>query len=141
MLAEIRASAFTGADPSRLALVNVAGSPAMSADTDAVAALLNSGRRLDGLQVVIKGAERVDDTPGQRGAGGITGMPAEGKVPSDTVTIAAHAEVSGYHQVEDDGTPVPGWLPAVTQDLVFVLRDDGGGWRIYAVHEPGNGER
>ncbi|WP_162149104.1 hypothetical protein, partial [Arthrobacter sp. H41] len=72
---------------------------------------------------------------------GEPGPPADGMILPESVSIAARAAVSGYTQVTDDGTPVSGWMPAETQDLVFVLRNDGGGWKIYSVHEPEYDER
>lgn len=140
-LATVRASAFTEADPSLLDVVNVADSPAMSADAEAVSALSEAGRRLDGLRITIEDAERLGDATGSPAEGREAGIPVDGTGEPDAASIAARAAVSGYTRVRDDGTPVSVWMPAEIQDLVFVLRNDGGGWKIYSVHEPAGDER
>ncbi|MBG6218064.1 serine/threonine protein kinase [Arthrobacter sp. CAN_A6] len=140
-LAEVRASAFTEADPSLLDVVNVADSPAMSADAEAVSALSESGRRLDGLRITIEDAERLGKATGFRAEGRGAGIPVDGTEEPVAASVAARAAVSGYTRVGDDGTPGSVWLPAETQELVFVLRNDGGGWKIYSVHESAGDER
>ncbi len=125
-LAALRAEAFARADPALLARVNAAGSPAMEADSAQVTTLARAGGRLAGLRITIA-APRPVALPAPEGPGWDA---------VSTEAVAATAEVSAHTETDTSGRPVSAPAAPSRQELVFILRDDGGGWRIHSVHEP-----
>ncbi|MHA7281207.1 serine/threonine-protein kinase [Arthrobacter sp. MDT2-2] len=140
-LADLRASAFTTADTAVLTTVDVEGSPALSADRKAVAALADSGRNLHGLSIDIRdpvvlseadlvAAPAVADLPGVAGAPGGT----------QVSLIRATAALSSYTEraastPQADAEPSP-LMAAGQQELIFVLWKSGSAWQIHSVVSP-----
>ena len=144
-LAVRRAAAFTNANPSMLEDVNVEGSPAMSADREAVTVLADSGRRLQDLSITIRDpvsltAEEISALPG------LATLPAVAEVPAgtDTSLIRATAALSSYTEAAAMATSATEQNPeqnpqrdpvmaADRQELIFILWDSGDGWKIHSV--------
>ena len=127
-LAALRAEAYATADPSLLGRVNTDGSPAMESDAAGVATLAAAGGRLAGLRITIVDPRPVDpaDLPAL--------LPPDGSGVR-TQTVAATAEVSAHTETDSAGAAVSARAEPRRQELVFVLRDDGLGWRIQSVHD------
>ena len=140
-LAALRARAFAEADPDLLTMVDVAGSPAMSADLEAVGALAETGRTLRGLSIDIRDpaaltAAELADLPALASLAAVTGPP-----PATEVSVVrATAALSSY--TETGPTPAPrqsGPSPLVAagqQELMFILWSSADGWRIHSVVAP-----
>ncbi|MHA7295031.1 serine/threonine-protein kinase [Arthrobacter sp. HLT1-21] len=134
-LSKVREHAYETADPALLQLVNVRGSTAMAADSQAVAELASRGHILAGLTI-----ELTDVAPAT--SPGPAGNPETGwgDDAAATAVLIATATTSGYTEVVAGGTQ-PGNVEQtqsspVTQQLFFVLEQEDGRWRIRAVHEP-----
>jgi hypothetical protein len=126
-LAALRAAAYAAADTALLDRVNAAGSPAMESDSARVAALARAGGRLAGLRITVTGprpAELPVPHPAGPEAAGVR-----------TAAVAATAQVSAHTETDSSGAAVSAEAAPSRQELIFVLRDDGGGWRIQSVHE------
>lgn len=140
-LAALRAEAFATADPSLLATIDVEGSPAMSADEEAVTALAAAGRNLRDLSITIRDPETLAGED-------LMAIPAVAGLPvltppagTEMSVIRATAAVSSYTEAAGPaGLPADAPSPltaAGVQDLIFILWDSGGGWRIHSVVSPG----
>lgn len=143
-LAERRAEAFATGDPALLAAVDVEGSPAMSADRNAVAALADSGTTLEHLTITIRNPSVLTEAE-------LVSMPALRELPSvdrppaatEVSVVRATAELSSYTETPASprassapkGTPSP-LMAAGQQELIFVLWDSGNGWQIHSVVSP-----
>ncbi|AUZ87021.1 hypothetical protein CVO76_04775 [Arthrobacter agilis] len=140
-LAALRAEAFATADPSLLATVDVQGSPAMSADQEAVTALAASGRSLRDLSITIRDPAALGGEE-QAAMTAVAGLPASAPPAGTEVSLVrATAAVSSYTEAAGPAghsadAPRP-LMAAGLQDLIFVLWDSGGGWRIHSVVSPG----
>jgi serine/threonine protein kinase len=140
-LAARRATAFGTADPTVLADVDAAGSPAMSADIDAVAALADTGRVLRGLSIDIRDAVALTGAD-------LEGLPEVGSLPAvaappegtEAAVVRATAALSSYTETADGSPPSdtgPAPLTAAgQQELLFVLWRTEPGWRIHSVVSP-----
>ncbi|TKV28205.1 serine/threonine protein kinase [Arthrobacter sp. NamB2] len=152
-LADLRASAFATADAGLLVAVDVEGSPAMTADREAVAALAGSGKNLKDLTIDIRDSSVLT-------AGELSAMPAVGSLPSVTgppaathvAVVRATAKLSSYTETAASSpasSPAsarasaapdadePGRVMAAgQQELLFILWNSGEGWRIHSVGAP-----
>ncbi|THJ67522.1 serine/threonine protein kinase [Arthrobacter echini] len=146
-LVAARAAAFAAADPALLADVDVEGSPAMSADTEAVEALAEAGRKLAGLSITIHGAAVLSDED-QEFVPALGELPAAATAPATQVRLVrATAVLSSYTTVRtvDPGRSANASVPSAASDptiaqgqqqLIFVLWNSGAGWRIHSVLSP-----
>ncbi|MFJ6003171.1 serine/threonine-protein kinase [Arthrobacter sp. NPDC092385] len=141
-LAALRASAFAAADPAVLARVDVEDSPAMTADRDAVAALAESGTSLRDLSITIRDASLLAEADvAALPVGALTAASAP-PASTEVALVRATAALSSYTETGTTAeAPLPGAPPgplmaAGQQELVFVLWDAGGGWRIHSVVAP-----
>ncbi|MFC3298934.1 serine/threonine protein kinase [Arthrobacter agilis] len=141
-LAALRAAAFATPDAEILRRVDVAGSPAMTADQDAVEALATSDRHLPDLTIAIRDAALLEPAE-QAALPVLPGVPYADAAPADTdvALVRATAALSAYTEESTDrasGLPPPALMAASRQDLVFVLWNDGtstDGWLIHSVIE------
>ena len=141
-LAALRASAFAAADPAVLAKVDVEGSPAMTADRDAVDALAESGTSLRDLSITIRAPSLLAEA--DVAALPVVALPAVSVPPASTevALVRATAALSSYTVTGTTaGAPPPGAPPsplmaAGQQELIFILWNAGGGWRIHSVVSP-----
>lgn len=146
-LVSSRAEAFRAADAALLAGVDVEGSPALAADTDAVQALADADRSLAELTITIRRAVVL--------SGQDTSVPAFQELPAisaappatEVAVIRATAALSSYTAVRSvaagssdspSGEEHAGadQVVAGSQELVFVLWDAGSGWLIHSVLPP-----
>lgn len=133
-LTVLRGQVLARGDAAALEEVEVAGSPAHTADAQLLARLAAEGLRLDGITVDVTGATVVG--------------PARSAAPGDGASAATHAAdaaeahvqvtsaTSAHRRVRADGsiaTEVPA-TPART--VVLVLRATAAGWRVSEVREP-----
>lgn len=146
-LVSSRAEAFRAADAALLAGVDVEGSPALAADTNAVQALADADRSLADLSITIRHAVVLSEPD--------TSVPALQKLPAvsaappttEVVVIRATAALSSYTAVQSvatdssdssSGGERTGSDPVVagSEELIFVLWDAGSGWLIHSVLPP-----
>lgn len=146
-LVSSRAEAFRAADAALLAGVDVEGSPALAADTNAVRALADADRSLADLSITIRHAVVLSEPDTSVPA--LQELPAVGAAPPTTevVLIRATAALSSYTAVQSvatgssdssSGGERTGSDPVVagSEELIFVLWDDGSGWLIHSVLPP-----
>ncbi len=144
-LVSSRAEAFRAADPALLAGVDVDGSPALAADTDAVRTLADADRRLADLSITIRHAVVLSGQ--ETSAPPFRELPAVSAAPpaTEVSVIRATAALSSYTAVpstggsgssidQEHGRPDP--VVAGSQELIFVLWDAGSGWLIHSVLPP-----
>lgn len=139
-LASRRAKAFATADASLLSRIDVAGSPAMTVDREAVESLATSGVTLPDLTISIREPRAL--TGDERAAlPALADSPAVSGAPSGTTVslVRAIAALSSYTEERtvpaDEGGP-PSLMAAGRQDIIFVLWNSGDGWRIHSTIEP-----
>ncbi len=142
-LAQRRATAFADADPALLGEVNAPGSPAMAEDHRDVTALAESGRRLAGLRLTVIEARAVPPAslpsaslpPASLPSASLppgAGTPSAAGAPR-AAAVAATVEVSAHTELDSSGGTVSAEVPPRRQELVFVLREEGG-WKIHSVY-------
>ncbi|WP_422391717.1 serine/threonine protein kinase [Arthrobacter sp. N1] len=139
-LAHLRAEAFATADPSLLSRIDVEGSPAMTADREAVESLATSGITFPGLTISIREPRALTGDE-QAAMTALADSPAVGDAPSGTTVslVRATAALSSYTEertVPADERGSPSLMAAGRQDMIFVLWNSGGGWRIHSTIEP-----
>lgn len=122
-LARMRVKALSTADPAVLDLVNVERSPAMEQDLLVVDGLIERGQVFSGLSVALENL-RESGLPSGTGASG-----------GRTTAVAASSLTSGYEVRTVPGEVVRSEPGRTRQELIFVLREVDGRWKILAVHE------
>ncbi len=140
-LADARARAFAEADPDLLTMVDVAGSPAMAADREAVGALAGTGRALRDLSIDIRDPAALTDAeladlPALATLPAVTDPPrsTEVSVVRATAALSSYTETASAPALQGSG---PGPLMAADrQELIFILWGSADGWRIHSVVAP-----
>ncbi|MBO3093715.1 hypothetical protein [Cellulomonas dongxiuzhuiae] len=115
-LTRLRAAALAAADAAGVAVIEVAGSPALAADEALVGGL--AGARSEGLTV------------------DVTTVTATGTAPDGDVTVEVTSTMSAHVRVAPTGerTDVPA---TAARTVELVLRWTPAGWRVWDVREPG----
>jgi hypothetical protein len=111
----------------------------MASDLREVTALAEAGRRLTGLRLTVIEAQIVESPAAKPPAA----IPPESNAPADggayrTAAVAATVEVSAHTELDYSGAAVSAEVPPRRQELVFVLREEGG-WKIHAVYAAAQG--
>lgn len=128
-LAWLRSYAFSSGRTALLEHVNASGSAAMEADKAIAGKLEQTGHVLSGFESSISRASKLPGDTSRTSVG-------DGAETAKQVVVAVTVDTSGYKELDARGRIVRRESPAGKQELILVLQDVDGRWRLTEILEP-----